>query len=77
MVVASYEDLSNGKVYNLCYSRKGKCTFRVDDWYSIDDDMDASVTGMVVSGHLQGIGIGSYRGPGDKATVRWSLCTFS
>jgi hypothetical protein len=77
MTLTAYEDLVVGKTYILHHQRKGNCTFRVDEWYSIDDDMDAFVSGMVVSGHLRGIGVGSYRGPGDIATVRWSLCTFT
>jgi hypothetical protein len=77
MTLTTYDELTVGKTYALHHSRKGNCTFRVDDWYSIDDDTDAWVTGMVVSGHLKGIGVGSYRGPGDIATVRWSLCTFT
>lgn len=77
MTLVGCEQLVNGKTYKLHHSRKGNCTFRVDDWYTIDDDMDAFITGMVVSGHLQGIGRGSYAGPGSKETVRWSLCTFT
>lgn len=77
MTLTSYEDLIVGRTYVLHHSRKGNCTFRVDEWYTIDEDTDAWVSGMVVSGHLQGIGVGSYRGPGDKAEVRWSLCTFT
>lgn len=75
--LSDYEQLEIGKVYCLYHSRKGKCTFRVDYFNSIDDDQDAFVYGMVVSGHLRGIGVGSCRGPGDRETVRWSLCTFT
>jgi len=77
VVLHDYEKLEVGEVYGLHHARKGNCTFRVDQFYSIDDDQDAFVSGMVVSGHLRGIGQGSYRGPGDYATVRWSLCTFT
>jgi hypothetical protein len=70
--LTDYEELADGTIYILHHRRNGNCTFRVKSWYTIDDDTDAFVTGMVVSGHLRGSAE-----PGDEETVRWSLCTFA
>ena len=76
-VLGSWDELEIDCVYRLHHSRKGDCGFCVTDWYTIDDDTDAFVNGQVVNGHLIGMGAGSLREPGDRATVRWSLCTFT
>lgn len=75
--LTDYGQLEAGKIYKVHHSRKGSCNFRADDWYSIDDDADAFVSGTITHGSLKGLGHGSHRIRGDYTTVRWSLCTFT
>ena len=63
--------LEAGTTYKLCHARKGNAVVKVlqigEPWIDV----------QIVSGHLQGIGDGSYRGPGDEVRVRDSLSTFT
>ena len=73
----SIADFVIGRRYRLHHSRKGKATVKVTGVVVGDDGDDTWVDVIVVDGALQGIGVGSWRGPGDTLRVRMCLCTFT
>ena len=60
-----------GKTYKLRHQRKGDATERIE---SIGDPW---IHVVIVKGALRGIGAGALWVPGDRATVRDSLCQFT